>query len=110
LAVRFDEASPDCTVTTDPYVIGPLLSLAVTQVHGAGLHEVTIRARCTPPNATLVVEASGPEDSAMPVMPMRVLPAVPPAEQAAARVAEQIGVLLVTQPMRWAIVLGSAAG
>jgi hypothetical protein len=110
LAVRFDEASPDCTVTTDPYVIGPLLSLAVTQVHGAELREVTIRARCSPPNATLVVEAATPGDAAVPTLPMRVLPAVPPAEQAAARVAEQMGVLLVVQPMRWAIVLGSAAG
>jgi hypothetical protein len=110
LAVRFDEASPDCSVTTDPYVVGPLLSLAVAQVHGAGVHEISIRARCSPPNATLVVEASTPDDSALPTMPMRVLPAVPPAEQAAQRVAEQIGALLVVQPLRWAIALGSAAG
>jgi hypothetical protein len=110
LAVRFDEASPDCTVTTDPYVVGPLLSLAVAQVHGAGVHEISIRARCSPPNATLVVEASASGDSARPTMAMRVLTAVPPAEQAAQRVAEQIGILIVVQPLRWAIVLSSTAG
>ena len=108
LVVRFDEASPDCEVTTDPYVMGPLLSLAIGQVHGAGIQEITVRARRSPPNATLVVEASGPGDAALPVMAMRILPGVPPAEQAALRVAEQLGALLVAQPSRWAIALGSA--
>ena len=108
LPARFEEASPDCAVTTDPYVIGPLLSLAVAQVRGAGIHEISIRARSSPPSATLVVEASAPGDAELPIVTMRVLPAVPPAEQAALRVAEQIGVLLVVQPLRWAIVLGSA--
>jgi hypothetical protein len=105
LPVRFEEASPDCAVTTDPYVIGPLLSLAVAQVRGAGIHEISIRARSSPPSATLVVEASAPGDSELPILTMRVLPAVPPAEQAALRVAEQIGALLVVQPLRWAIAL-----
>jgi hypothetical protein len=110
LIVRFEEASPDCAVTTDPYVIGPLLSLAIGQVHGTGIPEISIRSRCSPPHATLVVEASVPGDSALPVITTRVLPAVPPAEKAAMRVAEQLGVLLAVQPSRWVIALGSAGG
>jgi hypothetical protein len=110
LAVRFDEASPDCAVTTDPYVLGPLLSLAVACVHEAGLDDVVVRARCEPQQMTLVVEAASPEDTAFTVMTMRVLQAVAPAEQAARRVAEQIGAQLSVQPARWTISLASAAG
>ena len=112
LVVRFDEASPDCAVTTDPYAVGPLLSIAVARVHGAGVAEIAVRARCSAPNATLLVEAAGPGDSALPGIAMRVLPAVPPAEEAVRRVAEQIGALLLVDRARWAIVLKveSAAG
>jgi hypothetical protein len=112
LVVRFDEASPDCVVATDPYAVGPLLSIAVAQVHSTGVGEIAVRARCLPPNATLLVEAAGPADSALPGIAMRVLPAVPPTDQAARRVAEQIGARLLVEPARWAIALTveSAAG
>jgi hypothetical protein len=110
LVVRLDEASPDCLVTTDPYVVGSLLSLAVAQVHGAGLDAIVVRARCSAPNATLLVEAASPADSALPVIAMRALPAVPPAEGAARRATEQIGALLLVEKVRWAIALGAAAG
>lgn len=109
LVVRFDEAAPDCVVNTDPYVVGPLLSLAIAHVSGAGLSEIVVRARCAPPNATLLVEAATPADSGLPVLTMRVLPAVPPAEPVARRVADRIGALLVIEQARWAIALGSAS-
>jgi hypothetical protein len=109
LVVRFDEASPDCVVTTDPYVVGPLLSLAIAHVCGSGREDLVVRARCSPPHATLLVEAASPADSALPVMAMRILPAVPPAEPAARRVAEQIGALLLAERDRWAIAFASAA-
>jgi hypothetical protein len=110
LIVRFDEASPDCVVTTDPYAVGPLLAIAVAGVQGEGAGEVAVRARCSPPNATLLVEAAGAADSALPMTAMRVLPAVPPTEGAARRVAEQIGALLLMEPGRWVIAITSAAG
>ncbi len=110
LTVRLDEASPDCVVTTDPYVVGPLLSLAVASAHGAGLGELAIRARCSPSNATLVVEAATASDVSLPILAMRALPAIPPAIQAARRVADQIGALLLVEPARWAIALASTAG
>jgi hypothetical protein len=110
LVVRFDEASPDCVVTTDPYVVGPLLSLAVAHMHDAGVDAIVIRARCSPPNATLLVEAASPADSALPVIAMRALPAVPPAEGAARRAAEQMGALLLVERVRWALALASAGG
>lgn len=110
LVVRIDEAQSDCVVTTDPYVVGPLLSLAVARAHAAGLGELVVRARCSPPNATLLVESASPADAALPVIAMRVLPALPPGEQASRRVAEQIGALLLVDPARWAIALASVAG
>jgi hypothetical protein len=110
LVVRFDEASPDCVVNADPYVVGPLLSLAVAHAHGSGIGDIAVRARCMPPNATLLVERAGEGDGALPVVAMRVLPDVPPAEQAARRVAEQIGALLLVEPARWAIALAPATG
>jgi hypothetical protein len=109
LVVRLDEASPDCVVTADPYVVGPLLSLAIACVHGAGIAEIVVRARCSPPNASLLVEATGAADSALPMITKRVLPAVPPSEQAARRAAEQVDALLLVEGVRWAIALGSAA-
>ncbi len=110
LVVRFDEASPDCVVTTDPYAAGPLLAIAVARVHGGKVGEVAVRARCTPPHATLVVEPAGPADAVLPVTAMRVLPPVPPTDDAALTVAEQIGALLLVEPARWAIVFTSATG
>ncbi|MDP9000635.1 MAG: hypothetical protein M3O46_11045 [Myxococcota bacterium] len=109
LFVRFDEAAPDCVVNTDPYVVGPLLSLAIAHVTGGGLGEIVVRARCSPPNATLLVEAATPADSALPGITMRVLPAVPPVELVARWVADQIGALIVIEEARWAIALGSAS-
>jgi hypothetical protein len=110
LVVRIDEAQSDCVVTTDPYIVGPLLSLAVARAHAAGLGELVVRARCSPPNATLLVEAASPADASLPVIAMRVLPPLPPGEQASRRVAEQIGALLLVDPVRWAIALASVAG
>ena len=110
LIVRFDEASPDCVVTTDPYAVGPLLAIAVARVQGDGVGEIAVRARCSPPNATLLVEAVTPEDATLPMTAMRVLPPVPPTDDAARRVAERIGALLLIEPARWAIAVTSAAG
>jgi hypothetical protein len=110
LPVRLEEASPDCVVHTDPYVVGPLLSLAVASAHSAGLAELVVRARCTPPNATLLVEAASAGDASLPLVPIRALMAIPPAERAARRVADQIGALLLIERARWAIVLTSTGG
>ena len=108
LSVRFEDASVDCVVTTDPYVVGPLLSLALGRLHALGVADIVVRARCSPPNASLVIEAVAPSDSTLPVVAMRILPSIPPVEQAARRVAEQIGALLLVEPQRWALVLSSA--
>jgi hypothetical protein len=110
LPVRFDEASPDCVVHTDPYVVGPLLSLAVASVQSAGPGELVVRARCSPPNATLLVEAASPGDASLPVVSIRSLLAIPPTEKAARRVADQIGALLLVEPSRWAIALAATSG
>jgi hypothetical protein len=110
LIVRFDEANPDCVVTTDPYAAGPLLAIAIARVYGATMGEVAVRARCSPPNATLLVEAASPSDLAFPITAMRVLPPVPPTDDAARYVSEQIGALLLVEPARWAIAFTSAAG
>jgi hypothetical protein len=104
LAVHFDEADPDGLVTTDPYVVGPLIALLVASVDAAGATAVVVRARCVPPPATFVVEAAGPSDGRHPLLSMRVMPNVPPTEQVARRVAKQIGAVL-----EWAVLRGSIA-
>ncbi|MBV9946902.1 MAG: hypothetical protein JOZ69_08650 [Myxococcales bacterium] len=94
LLVRFDDGAQDCVVTTDPYVVGSLVRLAIGWAHAGGLAAIAVRARCTPPLAILLVEAATPADAALPVIGMRVLPSVPPAEEAAHRVADRIGATL----------------
>jgi hypothetical protein len=110
LAVRFDEASPDGVVMTDPYVVGPLLALLVAWVRAFGVEGVAVRARCGPPKATFVVEEAGAPDGALPVIEMRVMPSIPPTEQVARRVAEQIGAVLEMRGQRGSIALPLAAG
>ncbi len=105
LVVRFDEASPDCVVATDPYTIGALLAIAVARVHGAGVGGLVVRTRSSSSHAVLVVEAAGPADLALAGSAMRVLPAVPPTDQAAQRVADRVGAILVIEPARWTIAL-----
>jgi hypothetical protein len=94
LAVKFDEASPDCILHADPYVVGPLLSLLIASVHAGGAADVVVRARCTDDHATFLIEAATPDDAPHPSLAMRVLPAVPPTGGAARRVAVQIGATL----------------
>jgi hypothetical protein len=108
LAVRFDRGPTDCIVTTDPYLLGPLLSLVVAYVHEAGIAAPVVRARASP-NAQLIVEEAGAGDHALPVLPMRVMPWVPPSERAARRVAERIGATLELGDARGSIAVFSAA-
>ena len=104
LTVRFDEANPDGLITADPYVVGPLIALLVASVNAAGAAVVVVRARCVPPPAIFVIEAAGPSDGRHPLLAMQVMPNVPPTEQVARRVAEQIGATL-----EWAVLRGSIA-
>jgi hypothetical protein len=110
LAVKFDEASPDCTLHADPYVVGPLLSLLIASVHAGGAGDVVVRARCTEDHATFTIEAAGPDDAAHPSLAMRVLPAVPPTGRAAHRVAEQLGATLDLGERRGSLTLPCAVG
>jgi hypothetical protein len=110
VSVRFDAPTPDGAVTTDPYVVGPLLALLVAWVHAAGAPTVVVRARCGPTQATFVVEPAGAADAATPVIAMRVMPCVPPTEQVAQRVAEQMGAALTWGEARASIALPIAAG
>jgi hypothetical protein len=103
LLVRFQGASPDCVVTTDPYVLGPRLSLVVAHVH-LGIEALAVRARSVP-EAGFVVEPAGPEDEALPTVSMRVMPWVGPSELAVRCIAEQIGVSLELSKDRGSIVL-----
>jgi hypothetical protein len=114
IKIRFQEPEPRCVVTTDPYVVGSLLLLAVSGVMSSGADSVAVRVGSSPGELVLTVEAAGAGDMQLPPLAMHVLPAVPPTEQAAARVAAQIGGRLDvdrTGPRaRWSIVVGSASG
>ncbi|MDP9037282.1 MAG: hypothetical protein M3O50_20985 [Myxococcota bacterium] len=103
--VRFDEAAPDCVVIADPYVVGPLLSLAIASLRASGVESIAVRAR----SATFVVEAATETDAALPILAMRVMPTVPPSEEAARRVAEQIEATVSISGLRWSIELANTA-
>jgi|GEM_PF-3459742 len=110
IVVRFEEASPDILVATDPYVVGPLLTLVVASVSAAGVESIAVRTRCEPPLATFVVEPQREGDEALPSLSMRVMPAVAPTEAAARRVADQLGASLELERSRGSIALVRAAG
>jgi hypothetical protein len=105
MLVQFDATSPDCVVTTDPYVLGPLISLLIAGVNEAGVNAVVLRARSSP-RAHFVVEAARLEDAALPSLSLRITRWIPPSEAALRRVAEQIGATLELDGRRGSIALG----
>ncbi len=105
MVIQFDEASPDALVTTDPYVLGPILSLMVASLHASGIHALVLRARSSP-RAQFIVEAAELADAVLPMLSLRVAPWMPPSEAAVRRVAEQIGATLNLDGQRGSIVLG----
>ncbi len=105
MVIQFVEANPDCLVTTDPYVLGPILSILVAGVHAAGVHALVVRARSTP-SPEFLVEAAQLEDAAAPTLSLRVTAWLPPSEIAVRRLAEQIGARLEVEGRRGSIVLG----
>jgi hypothetical protein len=110
IAVRFDEGSPDVAVSTDPYVVGPLLTLLVASVSAGGVETITVRTRFEASRAAFVVEASREGDDGLPTVALRVMPAVPPTAAAARRVADQIGAKLELEPTRGSLALAHAGG
>jgi hypothetical protein len=104
MIIQFDEAIPDCLVTTDPYLLGPVLSLLVARVHAAGTHAIVLRARSSP-RAQFVVEPAQLSDAALPTLSLRVTLWFPASENAVQRLAEQIGATLELEEHRGSIVL-----
>jgi hypothetical protein len=102
--VQFDGKSPDCIVTTDPYVLGPLLSLLIASVQAAGVNAIVLRARATP-QAHFIVEAARLEDANLPSLSLRITRWIAPSEAAMRRVAEQIGAVLEVEGRRGSITL-----
>jgi len=105
ITVLFDRGPSECVVTADPYLLGPLLSLVVACLREAGVAALVVRARALP-KAQFIVEAAGSGDEALPMLPMRVMPWVPPSEAAARRVAARIGATLELGGARASITVG----
>jgi hypothetical protein len=105
LIVQFDGKSPECIVTTDPYVLGPLISLLIASVHAAGVNAIVLRARSAP-KAHFIVEAARLEDASLPSLSLRVTRWIAPSEAAMRRIAEQIGAVLEVEGRRGTITLG----
>lgn len=106
MVIQFDEADPDCVVTTDPYVLGAVLALLVAGVHATGVHALVLRARSTP-RPHFAVEAAQLDDAAAPMLSLRVTVWVPPSGEAARRLAEQIGATLEIDDRRGSIALAT---
>jgi hypothetical protein len=105
MVIQFDEANPDCVVTTDPYVLGPILSLLVASVHATGVHALVLRARSTP-SPQFIVEAAQLADASAPTLSLRVTAWLPASDAAARKLAEQIGATLELDGRQGSIVLG----
>jgi hypothetical protein len=106
MVIQFDEANPDCVVTTDPYVLGPILSLLVASVHATGVHALVLRARSTP-SPQFIVEAAQLTDASAPTLSLRVTAWLPASDAAARKLAEQIGATLELDGRQGSIVLGA---
>jgi hypothetical protein len=104
MVVQFDEAVPDCLVTTDPYILGPLVSLLVAAVHAAGVNAIVLRARSAP-RPQFIVEPARLEDAARPTLALRVTMWLSVSEAAARRLAHQIGATLELEGRRGSIAL-----
>jgi len=104
MIVQFQEASPDCVISTDPYVLAPVLSLLSACTHAAGVHAVVLRAHSAP-EPGFVTEAAEMVDAALPTLALRVTSWVPPSASAARSVAERIGAVIDLQGKRCTIVL-----
>ena len=106
MVIQFDEANPDCVVTTDPYVLGPILSLLVASVHATGVHALVLRARSTP-SPQFIVEAAQLTDASAPTLSLRVTAWLPASGASARKLAEQIGATLELDGRQGSIVLGA---
>jgi hypothetical protein len=106
MIVQFQEASPDCVISTDPYVLAPVLSLLSACAHAAGVHAVVLRAHSLP-KPGFVTEAAQMADAALPTLALAVTSWVPPSPSAARRVAEQIGATIDLAGKRCSIQLDS---
>jgi hypothetical protein len=98
---RMDTTEPDTNVHADPYVLGPLLTLLVGHVATASGADVVIRARvCTGGGGLITVEPASPDDAALELTTLRVLPTLRATVRASRRVAQQIGTTLEVEPRR----------
>ena len=108
MIVQFEEASPDCAVATDPYVLGPLLSLLSACVQAAGAQSVVLRATASP-EPRFVAEEAGKADAALPALALRVTRWVAPSAIAVRRIAQQMGASVELEGRRCSITLGTLA-
>ena len=104
MIVQFQEASPDCVISTDPYILAPVLSLLSACTHAAGVNALVLRARSTP-EPSFVTEVATMADASLPTLALRVTSWVPPSSSAASRVAERIGAVIDLHGRRCSIVL-----
>jgi hypothetical protein len=110
VALRFDEATPDCTVMADPVILGALVSLLVGAVHDAGCAHVVVRVRCVAQEATFTFEEAVAEDDEHDVVSVRVLPSVPPTMATLHRLTQSLGGTLAVDGRRASLRLACPAG
>jgi hypothetical protein len=70
---------------------------------------LVLRARCTATSGTLLVEAAGREEEALPTLSLRVTPWLPPSEAVVRYVAQRIDATLELTPARARVLLALAA-
>ncbi|HEY8091710.1 MAG TPA: hypothetical protein VIF09_27790 [Polyangiaceae bacterium] len=110
VALRFDEATPDCTVMADPFLLGALVSLLVAAVHDAGCAQVVVRVRCASQHATFTFEEAAADDDEHDVVSVRVLHSVPPTMATLHRLTQSLGGTLALDGRRASLRLACPAG
>jgi hypothetical protein len=110
LALRFDEGQSDCSVVTDPYVLGPLLTLLVACADARGAGALVLRVRGEPRRAMFRIEPVRAADVALPTLTMRVTAYVGPTWAVAQRVAEHLGATVELKPEGGSLALVRSAG
>lgn len=92
--VAYEASAAKCTLSTDPALLGALVSLLVGSVHAAAAGgPVVLRTRTQPGAniAELIAEARAPADSSAGTLAIRVMPWIEPSEAVARRVASDLG-------------------
>jgi hypothetical protein len=106
--VGYEASAAECTLSTDPALLGALVSLLVSSVHAAVAGAPVVLRTRTQPGANvaeLIAEARASADGPLATLAIRVMPWIEPSEAVARRVASELGATFDLAGVRASLVL-----